>query len=97
MRALQVLVVVMGVVIVVTTGVVIAVILGRLSQHAAVAPNRFAAQPIAIPHGARVAALTATGDRLIVSLTLADGGQRIIVLDLKTGATLGAIDLRPAP
>lgn len=97
MRGLQVLVIVMGVLIVVTTGVVIAVILGRISRHAEVAPARFAALPIAIPHGAKVAGMIPNGDRLLIRLALADGGERIIVLDLKTGAPLGTIDLRPEP
>ncbi len=99
MRALQALVIAMGVVIVVTTGIVIAVIVGRVSHRAATvaAPSPFAAAPIAIPHGAKVASVSATGDRLLLRLSLADGGERIIVVDLKTGAPLGTIDLRQTP
>jgi hypothetical protein len=96
MRALTVLVIVMGVLIVVTTGVVIAVIAGRLSHHMGEAPA-VASGAVSIPKGARVEAMTATGDRLVLDLLLADGSRQLLVIDLAHGRELGAIALRPAP
>jgi hypothetical protein len=98
MRALTIFVVVMGVVIVIGFGVVIAVVAGRLSQREPAVPaHAFAAGAVDLPQGARIEAMTASPERLILDLALPDGGRRIIVFDLSTGARLGTIDLRPTP
>lgn len=98
MRALKILVTVMGVVIVVGFGAVIAVVAGRIARREpARAVPAFAGGTIAVPAGARVEAMTASADRLILDLALPDGAHRIIILDSATGARLGTIDLRPAP
>jgi len=98
MRALNIFVWVMGVVIVVGFGVVAAVIAGRLAhREAAGGAQRFAAAPIAIPTGTRIEAMTASADRLVLDLVLPDGGRDILVLDLATGTRLGTIELRTKP
>ena len=96
MRALTVLVIVMGVLIVVTTGVVFAVIAGRLS-HRAAEPAAIASGAVAIPRGARVEAMTAAADRLILDLVLADGSRQLLVIDLEHGRKLATIALTPTP
>src|ERR1700732_4358835 len=64
MRALKVLVVVMGIMLIGGFAVLIAVVAGRLSQRGA--PPSFASA-IDIPHGARIEAMAAAGaDRLLV-------------------------------
>jgi Family of unknown function (DUF6476) len=98
MRALTVLVIVMGVVIVIGFGIVAAVIAGRLAERErAAAPRGFAGSAINIPRGARIEAMTADANRLVVDLALPDGGRRIIVIDLATGTRLGTIELRATP
>jgi Family of unknown function (DUF6476) len=98
MRALKILVAVMGIVIVVGFGVVAAIIAGRLARRqSANAAHAFAGSTIDIPKGARIEAMTASSDRLILDLALPDGGRKIIVVDSATGARLGTIELRPAP
>jgi Family of unknown function (DUF6476) len=98
MRALKVLVTVMGVVIVVGFGVVAAVIAGRLARREpASMPRAFAVGTINIPRGARIEAMTAASDRLIIDLALPDGGRDIIVIDLVTGTRLGTIELHAEP
>jgi hypothetical protein len=98
MRALNIFVWVMGVVIVVGFGVVAAVIAGRLSHRETAGGARpFAAAPIAIPPGARIEAMTASADRLVVDLARPDGGRDILVFDLATGTRLGTIELRTKP
>jgi Family of unknown function (DUF6476) len=88
----------MGIVIVVGFGVVVAVIAGRLSRReAASAAHAFAGSAIGIPSGARIEAMTATSDHLILDLALPDGGRKIIVVDLATGNRLGTIELRVVP
>jgi Family of unknown function (DUF6476) len=98
MRAVRILVTVMGIVIIVGFGVVAAVIAGRLSRReAASTAHSFAGSAIDIPPGARIEAMTAASDRLILDVALPDGSRKIIVVDLGTGSRLGTIELLAVP
>jgi hypothetical protein len=57
----------------------------------------FSAGPIDIPSGARVEAMSAGPDRLVLDLLLADGTRQLVVIDLGTWRRLGTIPLRAAP
>ena len=94
MRILKVLVVVMGIMLIGGFAVLIAVIAGRLSHGGA--PRSFASA-IEISRGARIEAITAGADRLVLDMVLPEGGQQLLVIDLTTGARLGTIELRTAP
>ena len=98
MRALKILVVVMGVLIVIGFAALIAGIAGKMSRDrpGASVERPFAATAIDIPPGARIEAMTASPTRLILDLALPDGGRQLLVVDLATGARLGTIELRPA-
>jgi hypothetical protein len=52
---------------------------------------------IDIPRGARIEAMTAGSDRLILALELPDGGTQLVVIDLANGMRLGTIELHPVP
>jgi hypothetical protein len=99
MRALRVLVIVMGVMLVGGFAALVALIAGRISHGgpAATAPHGFAAPPIDIPRGARIEAMTAAPDRLILALALLEGGRQLVVIDLTKGVRLGTIELHPVP
>jgi Family of unknown function (DUF6476) len=99
MRALKILVVVMGVMLVVGFAALVAVITGRASRGGptATAAHEFAAAPIDIPRGARIEAITAGPDRLIVALALPEGGRQLVVIDLTKGVRLGTIELHQVP
>ncbi len=99
MRALKILVVVMGVMLVVGFAALVAVIAGRISRGgpAATAAHRFAGRSIDIPRGARIEAMTAGSDRLILALVLPEGGRQLVIIDLASSAPLGTIELNPAP
>ncbi len=59
---------------------------------------RFGDRVIDLPDGSEVIAMMAEGGRLMLRLRLANGRQRILVLDLETGKTLGSFRLRrPRP
>lgn len=59
---------------------------------------RFGDREIDLPDGSEVIAMMAEGGRLMLRLRLANGRQRILVLDLETGKTLGSFRLRrPRP
>ena len=99
MRALKILVVVMGVMLVVGFAALVVVIAGRVSRGgpAATAAHEFAAVPIDVPRGARIEAMTAGPDRLILALALPEGGRQLVVIDLVKGVRLGTIELHPVP
>jgi uncharacterized protein DUF6476 len=98
-RSLKIAVIVMGVMLVVGTVALIAAIAARVSHKPAEPATKpaFIAQPIDLPPGARIEAMTAGSDRLIVDLLLADGTRQLLIIDLATGQRLGTIPLRIAP
>jgi hypothetical protein len=99
MRALKIMVVVMGVMLVVGFAALVAVIAGRVSRGGSntTAAHEFAAAPIDVPRGARIEAMTAGPDRLILALALPEGGRQLVVIDLVKGVRLGTIELHPVP
>jgi hypothetical protein len=99
MRALKIAVVVMGVMLVVGFATLVVVIAGRISRGGSgpTAARAFTSQPIEIPRGARIEAMTAGPDKLILGLALPEGGRELVVIDLATGTRLGTIDLHSAP
>ncbi len=99
LRALKIVVVVMGIMLVVGFAALIFVIAGRMSHRgASPLPARTTARTmIDIPRGARVEAMTTAPDRLFLDLVLPDGNRQIVIINLATGARAGSIELRPAP
>jgi hypothetical protein len=87
----------MGIVLVVGFAALIVAIAARVSHRRpeATANHPLATTPIEIPRGARVEAMTAASDRLLLDLVLPDGDREIVLIDLATGARLGTIELRP--
>ena len=96
MRALKILVGVMGAMILAAVALLGATMAGRLSKGAPTAAG-FAAAPIEIPAGAHVEAMSTGPDRVVLDLVLADGTRQLVILDLATGKKLGTIPLRPMP
>ncbi len=96
MRGLKALVIFLGVMIVAAAGLIVYGIVSKLGDRA-VADGRtsssFGEQTIALPSGADVESFVVEDSRLIIHLTLADGGARLLVLDLDTGRQLGTIML----
>lgn len=102
MRALKVLVVVMGVLLVGGSVVLIAAIIDR-ARHRPIEPSAmhwtgrgFDHTVIDLPAGAHVIATGAAGDRLVVRVGLADGGEALILIDPRNGERVGTVELRPA-
>jgi uncharacterized protein DUF6476 len=97
MRALKVMVVVMGVMLVGGTALLIAAIIARSSYRAAEAgANRFERAVIDLPEGARVLGAQAAGDRVVVRIALQAGGEQLLLIDARNGERLGTIELRTA-
>jgi hypothetical protein len=99
MRALKVLVVVMGVLLVAGFAVVVATIMSRTSQRPAPATAGatrlvpFGATTVTLPADALVMETYGAGDRLVLRLELADRTEMLVVLDAATGTELGRIKL----
>ncbi len=99
MRALKLLVVVMGVLLVAGTAALIVAIIDRASHRSAAPPSAarsFDRAVIDLPAGARVLDSAAADGRLVVRIGLAEGGQQLILIDPASGVRLGTIELRPA-
>jgi hypothetical protein len=101
MRGLKVLVVVMGALLVGGTAVLVAAIIER-ARHRLVEPSAvhwtgggFDRTVIDLPAGAHVIATGSAGDRLVVRVGLADGGEALILIDPRNGERVGTVELRP--
>lgn len=93
---LKVLVIAMGLLIVV--GFIVVVIeLGRRITSANVvrAPSAPFGERIALPSGARVVAMTAAGDRLVVHVEMPGGAAAAYVVDPRSGGLLGTVEFPP--
>ncbi|HUC72832.1 MAG TPA: DUF6476 family protein [Stellaceae bacterium] len=99
MRALKIVVVVMGIMLVVGFAALVAVIAGRVSGGGSreAVGRSFTTAAIEIPRGARIEAMTTAPNRLILDLVLPDGEHELVFMDLTSGARLGTIKLHPAP
>ena len=100
MPALKVLVIVMGVLLVGGVVVLAIAVADRVNHPRPVAPSATrAAGPLAstldLPAGARVVGAEASGDRLVVRVELAGGGEQLIVVNLATGVPISTVTLRP--
>ncbi len=97
MRALQVLVVVMGILIVAGVAVVVTVIVKRATQEQeAKGPPplpAFGEVDLTLPDGARVVWATVEAGRLVIHIQEAGDAARFEVVDLATGNRLGAVQV----
>lgn len=96
MRALQVLVVVMGILILAGVAVVVGTIIHRATQPPQEAEKpkglpTFGDVDLTLPDGARVVWMTVEGDRLVIHIQGAGEAARFEVVDLITGNRLGAV------
>jgi hypothetical protein len=107
MRALKVLVIVMGVLLVagvIALGFAVQYRLnhprqapsGSSGAAAAIGPaGAPSATTLDLPQGARVVGAEASGDRLVVRVELAGGSEELIIVNLVTGAPVATVTLRP--
>jgi len=95
MRALKVLVVVLGVLLVAGFAVVVVTIMSRIGQRATPAAHLapFGNTTVTLPPDSLVMEVQGAGDRILLRLDLADGGEMLLVLDAATGTELGRIKL----
>jgi hypothetical protein len=95
MRALKVLVAVMGVLLLGGTVALVALVVARVQRGpapAAVAPGPRHVEAL-LPAGGHIVATELAGDRLLVRVALADGTERLLLFDARTGAAVAVLDL----
>ena len=96
MRALKVLVVVMGIMLIGGFAVLLAAIIGRVPHRGSARHSSFATA-IDIPRDARVEAMTTGSDRLVLDLLMPDNRRQLLIIDLSIGARVGIVELHPVP
>jgi hypothetical protein len=94
LRTLKILVAVLGVLLVVGVVGLVSAIGMRLSHRASPPVADFTAPPVALPQGAKIEAVGAGPDRIVLDIVLLDGTRQLIVLDATTGRQIGTIPLR---
>jgi len=95
MRALKVLVVVMGVALVAGTVALVVAVMARVERRGGAAASMSArAEPLHsdLPAGSRIVGTELEGDRLVVHVALADGGEALYLFDARTGSALAVIE-----
>lgn len=107
MRALKAVVIVLGVLILAGTTILVVTIIRRAQRlgeprpveiTAPVGPPRgFDTARVKLPPGSEVVETRAAGERLVLRVRLPGGEERLILLDMGSGAVTGTIVLEPAP
>lgn len=93
-RRLKAVVIALGVLIAAGLVVIVVVVTQRLTAPRETSPAAGFAT-VALPAGARIVAMTGDGDALSLLVEGADGRQRILTVDRRTGAVLGTLRLAP--
>lgn len=91
MAGLKTLVIVMGIAVIVGATVVVTTII----QRGGALGEPVAHGTINLPAGARVMETRIDGGRIMLRLSLQDGGQRIFIVDAETGAPIAVHELAP--
>jgi hypothetical protein len=96
MRALKMLVVVMGVMLVGGLVVLVVAIAGRAGFKPPIEAARrsFGERVVELPRGAVLAGRDVVGDRLVLTIALPEGGHRLLVFEPGTGNLVGSLELR---
>ncbi len=94
MRALKVLVVVMGVAFVAGAVALVAAVVTRVERGGATATAAENAQPLhaALPAGSHVVDTELQGDRLVVHVVLEGGGEALYLFNARTGGAVAVIE-----
>ena len=96
---LKALVIGMGILIVAGSAVIVVKLaqtgVGGGDGGAAGAAASLTPATFALPAGARVIETALDGDRLALRLALAGGGERVVIIDARTGRRIAAVDLMP--
>ncbi|MFQ5786309.1 MAG: hypothetical protein ACE5H8_16005 [Alphaproteobacteria bacterium] len=94
-RALKAVVIILGVVIAIGAAVIAVEVFRRAGTLVTRSPGTLAT--VALGAGERVVAMTGEGDALSLLVEDAEGRQRVLTIDRRSGAVIGTLTLEPAP
>jgi Family of unknown function (DUF6476) len=98
LRALKILVVVMGVLLVLGTGALVAAIIAKRGVGPATNEGiAHALRSITLPPGAQIGGTELSGDRILVHVKRGDGGETLYLFSARDGAPVGTIELHAKP
>jgi len=100
MRALKLLVIVMGVLLVAGVAALAVAISYRLNHAAtasAAASTGGVTSAISLPPGAKIVSTEVSGGRIVARIDLPGGGAELMIFDLASGARISTVDLVPQP
>ena len=92
-RLLKAIVIGLGLLIVLGVAFIVYEVIGRAGGGAAVSAGDYGSATVKLPDGARVIGMTGEDDVLSLLVEDANGGQRVITIDRRSGALLGVIEL----
>jgi Family of unknown function (DUF6476) len=98
MRALKLLVIVLGVLLLLGIGALAAAVVWRIDHGRPATPSQVASMAlrIVLPAGAKVVSTDVTTGRLVARVDVPGGGVRVFVFDLASGAEIATVELVPA-
>jgi hypothetical protein len=97
LRALKILVAVMGVILLAGVVVLVGAIAARFAHRAPSLPGTtITAPPITLPHDASIERMSVGSDRIVLEILLADRSAELVVIDLATGRLVGIFPLHEA-
>jgi hypothetical protein len=100
MRALKLLVIVMGVLLVAGAAALAVAIAYRLNHAAAISAagaTNGGSAAISLPTGAKIVSTEVSNGRIVARIDLPEGGVELMIFDLATGARISTVDLVPQP
>lgn len=93
MQALKFLVI--GMAVLIFAG--LAVVIVTIAKRGGTERPGFGEARVALPQGNAVVETAVSGDRIVLRLRGADGGQRLLLIDAATGKAIGTIELGITP
>jgi hypothetical protein len=92
---LKAVVIGLGVLILLGVALIVYKMIGRAGDVVVASSDPYRDASVALPAGSRAVAMTAEGDRLSLLVEDADGRQRVMTIDARSGAVLGILTLEP--
>ena len=92
-RLLKAIVIGLGVLLMLGVGLMVYAVIDRAGNDDARAPAVIGDGTVTLAPGSRVVAMTEEDDHLSLLIEDADGGQRVVTIDRRSGAVLGVLTL----
>ncbi len=92
-RLLKAIVIGLGVLLLIGVGLMVFAVIDRAGDRVAKSPAGHGDGTVTLPGGSRIVAMTEEDDHLSLLVEDADGRQRVMTIDRRSGAVLGVLTL----